>query len=37
LKRKNFNTPKNYLDFLTNYKKLLGDNRSKYTAMVLRY
>ena len=37
LKRKNFNTPKNYLDFLTNYKRLLGDNREKYTAMVLRY
>lgn len=27
LKRKNFSTPKNYLDFLENYKKLLEDNR----------
>jgi len=37
LKRRNFNTPKNYLDFLNNYRHLLGTNRTKYDAMVLRY
>jgi len=25
LKRKNYSTPKNYLDFLNNYKKFLAD------------
>jgi len=37
LKRKNFSTPKNYLDFLNNYKKFLGINRKKYTDMIVRY
>jgi dynein heavy chain len=34
LKRRNFSTPKNYLDFLYNYKRLLEINRQKYTDMV---
>ena len=37
MKRKNFSTPKNYLDFLSNYKKLLVEKRSMYTVMVERY
>jgi dynein heavy chain len=37
LKRKNFSTPKNYLDFLSNYKKLLVEKRSMYVSMVERY
>lgn len=37
LKRKNYSTPKNYLDFLNNYKKFLGINRKKYSDMILRY
>jgi dynein heavy chain len=37
LKRKNYSTPKNYLDFLNNYKKLLAANRKKYSDMILRY
>lgn len=37
LKRRNFSTPKNYLDFLQNYSRLLTDNRQKYTDMVTRY
>lgn len=37
LKRKNYSTPKNYLDFLNNYKKFLGANRKKYSDMILRY
>ena len=37
LKRKNFSTPKNYLDFLNNYKKFLAINRKKYTDMIIRY
>jgi len=36
LKRKNFSTPKNYLDFLNNYKKMLTDLRKKYTDMAKR-
>ena len=34
LKRKNFSTPKNYLDFLNNYKKLLGFNRNQIQEIV---
>ena len=37
LKRKNFSTPKNYLDFLNNYKKMLADNRKKFNEMIKRY
>ena len=37
MKRKNFSTPKNFLDFLNNYKRLLNDNIEKYTKMVIRY
>ena len=37
LKRKNFSTPKNYLDFLSNYKKLLHEKRIMYATMVERY
>ena len=37
LKRKNFSTPKNYLDFLNNYSKLLNINRKKFTQVVGRY
>ena len=37
LKRRNFSTPKNYLDFLSNYRRMLGDNRRKYTEMAQRY
>ena len=37
LKRKNYSTPKNYLDFLSNYRKLLDENRRKYTEMIKRY
>jgi dynein heavy chain len=37
LKRKNFSTPKNYLDFLNSYQKLLEKNRKLNTDMVVRY
>jgi len=37
MKRKNFSTPKNYLDFLSNYQKLLEQNRIKYSEMIIRY
>lgn len=37
MKRKNFSTPKNYLDFLKNYQKLLEANRIKYAEMIIRY
>jgi len=36
LKRKTFSTPKNYLDFLNNYKILLNDNRKKFNSMAKR-
>jgi len=31
LKRKNFSTPKNYLDFLNNYKKFLAQYKEEFT------
>lgn len=37
LKRKNFSTPKNYLDFLQNYKNLLAQNRKTFTENAIRY
>lgn len=37
LRRKNFSTPKNYLDFLNNYKKMLANNRKSYQDMAKRY
>ena len=37
MKRKNFSTPKNYLDFLSNYQRLLEHNRIKYSDMISRY
>lgn len=37
LKRKNFSTPKNYLDFLQNYIGLLRSNRKTIIEMVKRY
>lgn len=37
MKRKNFSTPKNYLDFLSNYRKLLGFNRNQIQEIVHRY
>lgn len=37
MKRKNFSTPKNYLDFLSNYQKYLELNRIKYTNMIVRF
>jgi len=35
-KRKNFSTPKNYLDFIQNYMRFLEDNRKKLTNAVVR-
>lgn len=35
-KRKNFSTPKNYLDFIQNYIKFLGDKRDKCDSSVRR-
>lgn len=37
LKRKNFSTPKNYLDFLNNYRKSLTNNKQKFVDMARRY
>ena len=37
LKRKNFSTPKNYLDFLNNYRKGLSFNKNKFIEMAKRY
>lgn len=37
MKRKNFSTPKNYLDFLQNYQKYLQENRIKYSNMIMRF
>lgn len=37
LKRKNFSTPKNYLDFLNNYRKSLANNKQKFVDMAKRY
>ena len=37
LKRKNFSTPKNYLDFLTSYRNMLATNRKMYGNMITRY
>lgn len=37
MKRTNFSTPKNYLDFLNNYQRLLEQNRVKYSDMIIRY
>ena len=37
LKRKNFSTPKNYLDFLNNYRKSLTNNKQKFVDMAKRY
>ena len=35
-KRKNFSTPKNYLDFIANYMQFLEQNRKKLTNAVVR-
>ena len=35
-KRKNFSTPKNYLDFINNYIKFLNNNRKRMTNAVTR-
>jgi dynein heavy chain len=35
-KRKNFSTPKNYLDFLHNYIKFLGVRRKQKDSSVIR-
>ena len=35
-KRKNFSTPKNYLDFINNYVAFLGDRRTSLDKAVLR-
>lgn len=37
LKRKNFSTPKNYLDFLNNYRTGLSFNKNKFVEMAKRY
>ncbi len=37
LKRKNFSTPKNYLDFLNNYRTGLSKNKNKFIEMAKRY
>lgn len=37
LKRKNFSTPKNYLDFLNNYRVSLAKNKQKFIDMAKRY
>lgn len=37
LKRKNFSTPKNYLDFLNNYRTGLSSNKNKFIDMAKRY
>ncbi len=37
LKRRNFSTPKNYLDFINNYKKLLRFNREDNIKKAKRY
>lgn len=37
LKRKNFSTPKNYLDFLNNYRTGLSFNKNKFIEMAKRY
>lgn len=36
-KRKNYSTPKNYLDFLNSYKVLLRDNRTRINDTIVRY
>jgi len=36
-KRKNYSTPKNYLDFLNSYKELLQQNREKINDTIVRY
>jgi dynein heavy chain len=35
-KRNNFSTPKNYLDFISNYIAFLRDKRKLYTGLVQR-
>ena len=35
LRRSNFVTPKNYLDFVANYKSMLGNNRENVHRSVL--
>jgi len=37
MKRINYSTPKNYLDFLINYKKLLSENRKNITNAIKRF
>ena len=37
LKRKNFSTPKNYLDFLNNYRTSLSKYKQKFIDMAKRY
>lgn len=36
LRRYNYVTPKNYLDFIHNYKHALADNRTTFTSMAAR-
>lgn len=36
LRRSNYVTPKNYLDFIHNYKHALADNRTNFSAMAAR-
>jgi dynein heavy chain len=37
LKRRNYSTPKNYLDFLNNYKKFMQQFDKKFAGMILRF
>ena len=36
LRRYNYVTPKNYLDFIHNYKRALADNRTTFSGMAAR-
>ena len=36
LRRSNYVTPKNYLDFIHNYKHALADNRTTFSGMAAR-
>lgn len=36
LRRSNYVTPKNYLDFIHNYKHALADNRTNFSGMAAR-
>jgi len=37
LKRVNYSTPKNYLDFLANYELFLAEYKEKFTNDITRY